>query len=173
MIADKSSQCANEIQEGVQRDSSGSAAEIPLNLQRRGRPFEKGQSGNPGGKPKETRNRTTAIAQNLLDGEAETLGRKVVELALGGDLACLRICLERLVPPKKDAPIDMNVPQIESVGDIPKLLDAVAAKISDGGITPSEVKVIIDLADAFRKALEVADLEVRISRLEEEMRPRM
>ncbi|MFZ0928340.1 MAG: DUF5681 domain-containing protein [Syntrophobacteraceae bacterium] len=54
-------------------------------------PFEKGQSGNPNGKPRGTRNRTTVIAQALLDGKAETLVEKVVELALAGDVTCLRI----------------------------------------------------------------------------------
>jgi len=93
--------------------------ESSLNLQ--GGRFQKGQSGNPKGKPKGARNRTTLIAQTLLDGQAEALVGKVVQLALDGDLTCLRICLERLVPPKKDAPIEIDLPDISAVADIPKL----------------------------------------------------
>jgi hypothetical protein len=145
------------------------AAETALNLQR-GRPFKKGQSGNPKGKPKGTRNRTTVIAQNLLDGQAEALVRKVVELALEADLTCLRICLERLVPPKKDAPIEIGLPEVRTVADIPKILAAVTAKLGEGGITPSEARTVIDLAEAFRKSLEVADLELRIFALEEQLK---
>jgi hypothetical protein len=74
------------------------------------------------GKPKGTRNRTTVIAQEILDGEAEALVRKVVELALEADLTCLRICLERLVPPKKDAPIEISLPEVRTVADIPRTL---------------------------------------------------
>jgi hypothetical protein len=55
--------------------------------------FQKGRSGNPNGRPKGSRNKTTVIAQTLLEGEAEALVRKVVQLALEGDLTCLRICL--------------------------------------------------------------------------------
>ena len=143
-----------------------SPAESALNLQR-GRPFQKGQSANPKGKPKGTRKGTTVIAQNLLDGEGEALVRKVVELALEGDLPCLRICLERLVPPEKNAPIEIGLPQICAVVDIPKILAALSAKLDAGGISPSEARTVIDLAEAFRKALEVADLGPRIHALEE------
>jgi hypothetical protein len=64
----------------------------------RGRPFKKGVSGNPAGKPPGSRNRTTLAVQALLDGEAERLTRKCVELALQGDSTALRLCMERLVP---------------------------------------------------------------------------
>lgn len=93
--------------------------ESSLNLQ--GGRFPKGQSGNPKGKPKGTRNRTTLLAQNLLEGQAEALVEKMVQLALAGDLTCLRVCIERLVPPKRDAPIDIDLPDINATADIPKL----------------------------------------------------
>ena len=60
----------------------------------RGRPFEKGRSGNPAGRPRGNRNRSTLAAQLLLQGEAEALTRKAVELALSGDPTALRLCIE-------------------------------------------------------------------------------
>jgi len=60
----------------------------------RGRPFAKGKSGNPAGKPKGARHRVTLATEALLDGEAEALTRKAVEMALAGDGAALRLCLE-------------------------------------------------------------------------------
>ena len=62
-------------------------------LDSQGGRFQKGRSGNPNGRPKGSRNKTTVIAQTLLEGEAESLVRKVVQLALEGDVTCLRICL--------------------------------------------------------------------------------
>ena len=57
----------------------------------RGRPFIKGQSGNPAGRPRGSRNRATRAMQTLLDGEAQALTRKAVELALEGDTTALRL----------------------------------------------------------------------------------
>ena len=59
----------------------------------RGRPFTKGTSGNPKGKPVGRRHRITIIVEQLLDGEAEKLTRKCVELALKGDSTALRLCM--------------------------------------------------------------------------------
>lgn len=136
----------------------------------RGRPFRKGQSGNPGGRPRGSRNKTTVIAQALLDGEAEALVRKVIQLALEGDLTCLRICLERLVPLKKEAPIEFRLPKMGAVADIPKLFASIAATLDEGGITPSEARALIDMVDVFHRLLEVAELEPRLSALEQHSR---
>jgi hypothetical protein len=48
----------------------------------------------------------------LLEGEAEGLTRKAVEMALGGDTTALRLCLERLVPPRKDKAIAITLPKL-------------------------------------------------------------
>jgi hypothetical protein len=66
------------------------------------RPFEKSRSGNPTGRPRGCRNRSTLAAQLLLQGEAEALTRKAVELALGGDPMALRLCIDRLIAPHRE-----------------------------------------------------------------------
>ena len=68
----------------------------------RGRPFVKGQSGNPAGRPRRPRMGSTIAVQLAIEGAAEALGRKAVELALGGDAAALRLCLDRLMPSRRD-----------------------------------------------------------------------
>lgn len=112
------------------------------------------------------------IAQTILEVEAEALVRKVVQLGLEGDLTCLRICLERLVPLKKDAPIDFRFPEISAIADIPKLFAAITTKLGQGDITPSETKSLIDLAEGMRKSFEVVELEKRISALEDNAKSR-
>jgi hypothetical protein len=93
----------------------------------RGRPFEPDVSGNPSGRPKGARNKTTMAVEALLDGEAEALTRKVVETALKGDAAALRFCVARLLPPRRDRPVEFDLPEIACAGDAVKVARAVLA----------------------------------------------
>ena len=130
--------------------------------------FKTGQSGNPSGRPKGALNKATLASQALLDGEAETLTRKVVELAKEGNPAALRLCLERLLPPRKDRPINFTLPKVEEVGDLPQALWAILEAVALGEITPGEGQTLAAIIDGYRKGLETADLEPRITALEKE-----
>ena len=83
----------------------------------RGRPFEKGQSGNPAGRRVGCRNKTTIAAAAFLTGEAEALTRRAVELALVGDPTAMRLCLERILPPCRERAVKFVLPPIESAAD--------------------------------------------------------
>jgi hypothetical protein len=56
-------------------------------------------AGNPG-RPRGARNAATEAALALLDGEAANLTRRAIDAALAGDAAALRLCLERILPPR-------------------------------------------------------------------------
>ena len=130
--------------------------------------FTSGQSGNPGGRPKGSLNKATLASQTLLDGEAEALTRKVVELAKEGNPVALRLCLERLLPPRKDRPVSFTLPRIEGAQDIVKALGAVLEAVARGEITPGEGQTLTAMLDGYRKGLETADLEARVTALEKE-----
>ena len=83
----------------------------------RGRPLEKGQSGNPAGRRVGCRNKTTIAAAALLAGEAEALTRRAVELALVGDPTAMRLCIERILPPCRERAVKFVLPPIESAAD--------------------------------------------------------
>ena len=51
------------------------------------------------------RHKATVAAEALLDGEAEALTRKAVEMALAGDGTALRLCLDRIIPPRRERPV--------------------------------------------------------------------
>ena len=132
----------------------------------RGRPFARGQSGNPAGKPVGARHATTRAVEALLEGEADALTRKAVGMALGGDGPALRLCLDRIAPPRKDSPVSFALPPIKSAADTvaasSSLLDAVAA----GEVTPDEAGRVMALLTAHRSLVETGDHEKRIEALE-------
>jgi len=122
-------------------------------------------AGNPG-KPKGARHRATIAALELLDGEAEALTRKAVELALAGDVQALRMCLERLVPPRKDAPVSFSLPEMKNASDALTAINHIVQAVANGELTPGEATSMAGLVDTFRRAAETEDLERRIAELE-------
>jgi hypothetical protein len=113
----------------------------------RGRPFVKGVSGNPAGKPKGARNRSTLAAEALLDGEAEKLTRKAIDMALAGDVFALKLCMERILPPRKDRPVQFDMPSLDGAPDAQGALPALLQAVSEGRITPSEAETILGLIE--------------------------
>jgi hypothetical protein len=134
--------------------------------QQRGRPFKAGQSGNPAGRPKGARHKVTLAIEAILEGEAESLTRKAVELAQAGDMTALRLCMDRLAPARRDRPVTFDLPKIESVADLPKATLAIMEAVAAGELTPSEAAELGKLVDAHAKAIEVTDLHRRLEALE-------
>ena len=106
--------------------------------------------------------------QELLEGEAEALTRKCVDLAMAGDTTALRLCMERLAPAVKSRPVNLRLPPIKTVADILEAQAATIGAMAIGDITPDEAATIAGVLDAKRKALETVDLEQRIGRLEQQ-----
>jgi hypothetical protein len=120
------------------------------------------------GRPKGARNRTTQAVLALLEGEAEALGRKAVEMALAGDSVALRLCLDRLAPPRKDSPVQFPLPRMSSAHDAAEAAGAVLEAVSVGDLTPTEGAQVMALVDSYRRTLEVTELEARVVALEVE-----
>ena len=121
--------------------------------------------GNPG-KPPGTRHKATRAVEALLDGEAEALSRKAVEMALSGDGAALRLCLERIAPPRKDSPVSFPLPPMESARDAASAAAAILQAVAGGELTPTEGAHVMGLVDGFRRVLEVTEIEARLTELE-------
>ena len=126
----------------------------------RGRPFAKGQSGNPAGRAFGSRNKATMAAQKLLADEAEAL----TEAALAGDPTAMRLCLERILP--RDRAVRFALPPIRSAGDIAEAMGAVTAALADGLITPAEGQAIARIVTTFVETIEVSDFDQRLRMLE-------
>lgn len=121
--------------------------------------------GNPG-KPRGTRHRATRAVLNLLDGEAEALTRKAVTMALEGDTAALRLCLERIAPPRKDSPVAFTLPPMRGAQDAAQAAAAIVEAVALGELTPTEGAHVMGLVDAYRRTLEITEIEARVAALE-------
>ena len=122
--------------------------------------------GNPG-RPVGARHRVTRAIEDLLEGEADALTRKAIEKALNGDMTALRLCLDRLAPPRRDAPISIALPRVRSAVDAVEASAAVLDAVAAGEVTPDEGGRIMALLTAHKTLVESGDLESRIVALEE------
>jgi hypothetical protein len=107
----------------------------------RGRPFEKGQSGNPAGRPPGTGKRATGIMQLMLDAEAQALTRKAVELALDGNTMALRMCLDRIGPPRRERAVPIKLPPVRDAADLAGTMTAIIAAAGEGAISADRAAV--------------------------------
>jgi hypothetical protein len=126
----------------------------------RGRPFA---PGNPGRKPG-SKNRTTVVATALLDGEAEVLMRKAIEIAKAGDRDMLKFLLGRILP--RDRRVKLDLPRLEFADDAVTALGEIVEAIAAGEITPSEAAAVATLVDVQRRAIDQAEIERRLAAIE-------
>lgn len=128
----------------------------------RGRPFE---PGNPG-RVRGSRNRATLAAEALLDGEADAITRKAIEMALEGDTVALRLCMERLVPPRKDRPVAIELPAITQAADHPAAIAQIFDSVASGDLTASEAQALSSVLEQHRRSVETVEMMARIEALE-------
>jgi len=120
-----------------------------------------------GGSRKGSRHKVSLAVEALLEGEHEALTRKAIDKALEGDSVALRLCLDRLAPPRKDAPISFTLPPVKSAADAVNAGSAVLASVAEGEITPDEAGRVMALLTAHKSMVTLSELEERIAQLEE------
>ncbi|HEX5454735.1 MAG TPA: DUF5681 domain-containing protein [Stellaceae bacterium] len=128
--------------------------------------FAKGGSGNPAGRPKGAKNRATLLAEQFLEGEAAALARKAVAMALAGDAAALRLCLDRLIAPRRERPVRLALPALRGAGDLGAAMAAVADAAAEGTITPAEACELSQMLETYMRAVAAGDFERRLKQLE-------
>ena len=132
---------------------------------RKGR-FVRGQSGNPAGRPHGARGRKASLVEALLDAKAEALAAKAIALAMEGDTALLRHCLDRISPPRRDRPVSFELPAMKSAADAAKAGARIAAGLAAGELTPGEATHLASFIETYVKALEATEFEARLRKLE-------
>ncbi|HZT86861.1 MAG TPA: DUF5681 domain-containing protein [Stellaceae bacterium] len=115
--------------------------------------FEKGRSGNPGGRPKGRFRAGTRAAALLLDAQAEALTEKAIEMALAGDAVAVRFCLGRLLGVRRGQPVELDLPAVAAMRDLGAAVAAVTAAVGDGRLTPEEALSLSQMLDGLPRVL--------------------
>jgi hypothetical protein len=133
-----------------------------------GRQFEKGKSGNPAGRPEGSRHKASLAAEVLLDGEAEAITRKCIEMALDGDATAMRLALERIMPIRRGRPVKFDLPPVASINDIVAAVGSILHAVAGGVLTVEEGQAVANILEAKRRSVELVEIERRLAELESE-----
>lgn len=149
--------------DGAASENSGANTEArPAHI------WKPGQSGNPAGKPKGALNKTTLAVLDLMEGEADIVTRKCIDMAKGGDMVAMRLFLERIAPASKSRRIKIDLPPIVTAADCLTAQGIITAAMASGEISPDEADTMANVVELKRRAIETLEFERRLESLEKE-----
>ena len=135
----------------------------------RGRPFAPGNTLGRG-RPKGSRNKASSVEQDLLDKYAPHLVGKCIERALKNeDRSAMRICMDRILPARREASIRVSLPRIKTAQDLEKAAEKVTQAIGRGRIAPAEGEKMMNVFEIQSRIIEKSQYESRLKKLEESM----
>jgi len=118
--------------------------------------WKKGQSGNPAGRPKGSINKYTILARELMTERGPLIVQKVIDMAMDGDVHCLKMCIDRILPvhkavdpnrAKQQSQVVINVGASDSLKE--KIVETDPKELIDPP-TKSADEVIIDVAETVK-----------------------
>jgi hypothetical protein len=146
---------------------SGATMTNAENTSQKQRPgFAPGKSGNPFGRPAGSRNKTTLLAERLMQDDAEAIVRAVIDAAKSGDMTAARMIVERIAPVRKGALVSFDMPPVETAGDLAAAMGAMVQAMAQGEVTPDEAATIASVFEIRRKTIETFEFEQRLKALE-------
>jgi hypothetical protein len=112
--------------------------------------FKKGVGGNPNGRPKGSVNKYTQLARELLSSRGEEIVAVVIDKALKGDVHCLKMCMDRIVPAQKAVEIKHTKSEdglIINIGTSAQIEEMAKNKVLKNPTTKRDDIVIAELVE--------------------------
>lgn len=131
----------------------------------RGRPFQPGNKYGRG-RPKGSRNKVARVCLDTLERFAPTLINKCVFQALQGDMRALRLCIERLMPARRQRTLHFKLPPVKTLSDVIAASESVLCGVTQGKLTPDEGQVLSGILDGRRRTIESQELDQRLRAVE-------
>lgn len=121
--------------------------------------------GNPGKRPG-TRNKATRAIERMLEGEAEQLTRRLIQSAMEGDTAALRIVFDRIAPTYRPHGRPVRLPALELAKTPTERCDAIVEAVARGVLPPDVARQLLDGIAAAMRVAEIDEIEKRLAALE-------
>jgi hypothetical protein len=106
------------------------------------------------------------LVEQLFDGACGALANKAVAMALEGDAAALRLCIGRIIGPRRYRPTSFALPPLRTAGDLAPAMTAIAEAVAEGVLSTGEAGELAQVVDTFIRAIEAGEFEARLQRLE-------
>jgi hypothetical protein len=129
--------------------------------------FPRAKRSHSSGELNGSRNGTPAAVELVLEREAERIIDKLVEKALDGDMVALRLCVERLLPPRRDRPVAFDLPAMRNAADALNASSAILTACAAGTLSPGEAAEIMSLVSTHVRMLEMTEIEARLIAVEQ------
>lgn len=134
--------------------------------------FAPGNPGGPGRPPSRSTTLRRAAEEAITPEHIAAIIRKATRMALEGNAVAMRLVLERVCgraaeAPAEGAPLNLNLPQLRTAENCAFALDRLVEAMCQGTCDRDSAKVMIDVIQTRLKAIEVKNLEERLSELEQ------
>jgi hypothetical protein len=137
----------------------------------RGRPFEAGNKFGRG-RPPGSRNKTTVMAQQLLNKHAEDVVRKVLTMGLrDGDMSALKLCMDRVVPVLREPLAKLGNLPTATAAEVSKSTQKVVQGLAAGKLPMGQALAMSELLEKRRRAIETENFDERLRTLEVKNEP--
>jgi hypothetical protein len=115
----------------------------------------------------DTASARTAVVEHLFDEHAKTIVQQLIRLAEQGDPTALRLCMDRIIPPLRERPLQFELPTIAAPADAVAAIAAITAGLADGELSAAEGLGLARMVRIFVETLVLARHEAQ----ETEKRP--
>ena len=131
--------------------------------------FQIGESGNPAGRPRGARNKRTLAAESMFDRDGPQIIGQLIALAKDGDIAAIRLCVDRICPRPRYRPVSFELPLVSTAADAIAAMRAIMEAIGDGELSAHEAAELTKVVTGLSQAIVTAELEQRLREVEERL----